>query len=161
MKKTITVLVVGLAGCASAQDTCHPVSELSCSPEPSCAEYFDESHAIPVVCERVTPAGNCRPLDEFTPDHSASCGVVSGDVWCCGPDSDASCLPFDDAACDGPSLADVTGTCEATFGAGYAVPRTCLSADGPGGCKNLSRMSQGPKPMCGGESRDVWCCSEQ
>ncbi len=159
MKKTIFLLGM-VIGCGSpGQDACYSVAELSCPSEPSCAR-FGESHASPLVCEQVTPAGNCLPLDEFTSDHSASCGDVSGDVWCCGPDSDASCLPFDDAACDGPSLADVTGSCETAFGAKYTTPRTCLPSDGPASCKNLSRMSQGPNPTCNGESRVVWCCEQ-
>lgn len=159
MKKTIVLLTV-LAGCSSTErDTCYSIADLSCSQDPApCAQYFDESYTTQVVCEQVTPTGNCRPLDEFTSDHSASCGAVSGDVWCCGPDSDASCLPFDDDACDGPSLDDVTVECEAAFGAGYALPRTCLPSDGPTSCKNLSRMNQG-KVTCAGELRDVWCCS--
>ncbi len=161
MKKTI-VLLIALAGCGSPeQDTCYSIADLSCSQEPApCGQYLGESYTTQLVCEQVTPAGNCRPLDEFTSDHSASCGAISGDVWCCGPDSDASCLPFDDVACDGPSLDDVTGKCEAAFGSGFVLPRTCLPSDGPASCKNLSRMSQERKPTCAGESRDVWCCEQ-
>lgn len=159
MKKAI-VLLMTLAGCSTERDTCYSIDELSCSREPApCAMYFGATYATQVVCEQVTPAGNCRPLDEFTPDHSASCGDVSGDAWCCSPDSDASCLPFDDVACDGPSLTDVVAMCETAFGAGYVAPRTCLPSDGPGSCKNLSRMGQ-LTPTCDGESRNVWCCSE-
>lgn len=155
----------GAAGGSWMGDACHSMADLSCTPDASheagsCAMYFGGSHPDPLVCEQVTPAGNCLPLDEFTADHASSCegGSIAGDVWCCGPDSSASCAPFDDAACDGASSEDLAGRCVVAFGGEFSTPYTCAPDDGPATCKNLSRFSTA-LPTCGGEPRVLWCCT--
>ena len=155
----------GAGGGSNAGDTCHPMADLSCSPDAAskaalCAQFFGAANPDPIVCEGVTPDGNCCPLDEFTSDDTSSCegGSIAGMVWCCGANSSASCLPFDDAACDGTSAADLVGRCEEAFGDGYSAVFTCAPGDGPATCKNLSRH-KGGRPVCDGVERVLWCCT--
>ena len=143
----------------NAGDTCHIMSELSCVPEArnaagSCETAFGAAHHDPIVCEGVFPDGNCLALGELA---TASCegGDVAGAIWCCGENSSESCLPFDDAACDGATAADLAGRCEELFGGDWSTLYTCAAEDGPATCKNLLRGSV----TCGGEARDVWCCT--
>lgn len=148
-------------------DTCHVMAELSCSPDAvtmagSCLRFFGAANPDPIVCEGVSPDGNCLPLDEFTSEDTSSCegGDIAGMVWCCGENSSASCVPFDDASCDGTSAADLVGRCVEAFGDGYPDVYTCAPGDGPATCKNLSRFGGGDsEPLCGGVPRVLWCCT--
>lgn len=162
----LALLLSGCGGGSPGADACHAAGELVCTPDAptladGCALFFAGDNPDPFVCEGVTPAGNCLPLDEFTRDDTASCngGEVEGMVWCCGEPSSASCLPFDDAACTGASAEELAGRCEVAFGETWATPYTCAAGDGPATCKNLSRFKETPLTACDGVDRFVYCCT--
>ncbi len=140
-------------------DTCHAMAELVCaSPVETfgseCIAQWGPAHPDPLLCEDVTPDGNCHALEDF-----ATCGELVGRVWCCGDNTAATCVPFDDAACDGPTAAELAGRCGQAFGVAYSVPVTCGADDGPADCKSLSAFSPGLLVACGVEvNLAVWCC---
>lgn len=149
----------GAGGVGGMGDACHVMTGLDCAPpvatfESECVAQWGPAHPDPLLCEDVTPDGNCRALEDF-----ATCGELAGRVWCCGENTAATCAPFDDAACDGPTAAELAGRCGQAFGAAYSALVTCGADDGPADCKSLSAYSPGLLVACGGEiDLAVWCC---
>lgn len=155
-------LLVSLAGCSSAAgsgDACHDVSSLDCAPADAtllllCAEQWGSAHATPLVCENVSPPGNCRALETIVTCTDA----VVGRVWCCGEDTASTCALHDDS-CDGPTSVELADRCATALGSGYGQVVTCGLNDGPADCFSLSAYSPGLRVTCGSAlDLAVWCC---